>query len=548
MPGASGVPVPAVAAAIGRADVGIVVVDGFERLNLLDGWLRNEFLVALPADVTTVLVGRRPPNLAWRTASGWRHLLGELHLGPMNNIDAAALVGRRDLPPDTARRVVRLGHGHPLALELLAEAFARRPDLDLPDGPPAEVLEELFEVLLDDLDPGERRTVESAAVLRRVTLPLLQAVLTGPDPGGPVPDVQQAWRVLRQLPFTVTTASGLELQPIARQAVAGALEIRDPARVRQLRRQAAMAVLRTADRAPTWEATADLLYLVQNPLIRNSYLPPGDHQHPVEAAARDDLPAVLGIAARHDGPAGAALVEAWWRAHRAGFVVGRGPDGEVTAFSVVVALDEVDSGLAATDPVLAAFLDDVRRRPLPAGGSALLHRRALGLRRGEDPSPELGAMVVDLKRRYLEMRPELARVYVALAGWRQQAAVMRSLGFGRTGGQVRIGEVDVQPCALDFGPGSVDGWLQRHVLAEAAEPRPAPDARTTAPPVFTRLSAREREVLTVLAEGVTNNELADRLFISERTANRHLSNIFTKLGVRNRTAAARIAIEAGLSG
>jgi len=309
-----------------------------------------------------------------------------------------------------------------------------------------------------------------------------------------------------------------------------------------------MAVLRTADRAPTWEATADLLYLVQNPLIRNSYLPPGDHQHPVEAAARDDLPAVLGIAARHDGPAGATLVEAWWRAHRADFVVCRGPDGEVTAFSVVVALDEVDSGLAATDPVLAAFLDDVRRRPSPAGGSALLHRRALGLRRGEDPSPELGAMVVDLKRRYLEMRPELARVYAALAGWRQQAAVMRSLGFGRTGGQVRIGEVDLQPCVLDFGPRSVDGWLQRHVVAEAAEPRLAPDARAVAPPVFTRLSAREREVLSVLAEGVTNNELADRLFISERTANRHLSNIFTKLGVRNRTAAARIAIEAGLSG
>ena len=49
------------------------------------------------------------------------------------------------------------------------------------------------------------------------------------------------------------------------------------------------------------------------------------------------------------------------------------------------------------------------------------------------------------------------------------------------------------------------------------------------------LSAREREVLAALAEGLTNRELADRLFISERTANRHLSNIFVKLGVRNRT-------------
>jgi DNA-binding NarL/FixJ family response regulator len=48
-------------------------------------------------------------------------------------------------------------------------------------------------------------------------------------------------------------------------------------------------------------------------------------------------------------------------------------------------------------------------------------------------------------------------------------------------------------------------------------------------------------VLTVLAEGVTNQELADRLFISERTANRHLSNIFTKLGVSSRAAATAYA-------
>ena len=85
------------------------------------------------------------------------------------------------------------------------------------------------------------------------------------------------------------------------------------------------------------------------------------------------------------------------------------------------------------------------------------------------------------------------------------------------------------------------------MLAEATATAPARSAAAAAP-VFARLSAREREVLAVLAEGVTNQELADRLFISERTANRHLSNIFTKLGVRTRTAAARVAIEAGLTG
>ena len=183
----------AAAAALDRADVGTLVVDSYERLNLLDGWLRNDFLVALPADLTTVIVGRRPPNVAWRTAAGWRQLIAELVVGPMDDADARLLVERRGLPTEAAAKVVRHGRGHPLALELLAEALARHPQLELSGGPPAEVVEELFDVLLDDLDPVERRSVESAAVLRRVTQPLLAAVLAD-DPL----DTEQSWRALRE--------------------------------------------------------------------------------------------------------------------------------------------------------------------------------------------------------------------------------------------------------------------------------------------------------------------------------------------------------------
>src|SRR6476660_8832325 len=69
---ALGGPTPPSATAAGEqvADVGVdvVVIDSFERLNLLDGWIRNELIRALPATVTTLLVGRRGPNAAWRTA------------------------------------------------------------------------------------------------------------------------------------------------------------------------------------------------------------------------------------------------------------------------------------------------------------------------------------------------------------------------------------------------------------------------------------------------------------------------------------------------
>ena len=59
----------------------------------------------------------------------------------------------------------------------------------------------------------------------------------------------------------------------------------------------------------------------------------------------------------------------------------------------------------------------------------------------------------------------------------------------------------------------------------------------------TSLSAREREVLTLLAAGRSNREIAERLVVSPHTVARHVEHIYAKLGVSNRTAAAAYAYE-----
>ena len=61
------------------------------------------------------------------------------------------------------------------------------------------------------------------------------------------------------------------------------------------------------------------------------------------------------------------------------------------------------------------------------------------------------------------------------------------------------------------------------------------------------LSPRELEVLQLLATGRTNREIAAELVVSERTVDRHVSNIFTKLDVSTRTAAAAYAFEQRLT-
>jgi DNA-binding NarL/FixJ family response regulator len=60
------------------------------------------------------------------------------------------------------------------------------------------------------------------------------------------------------------------------------------------------------------------------------------------------------------------------------------------------------------------------------------------------------------------------------------------------------------------------------------------------------LTSREVEVLGLVAEGLTNEEVAQRLYLSPRTIQRHLNSIYHKLGVGSRTAATRFALEQGI--
>ena len=61
------------------------------------------------------------------------------------------------------------------------------------------------------------------------------------------------------------------------------------------------------------------------------------------------------------------------------------------------------------------------------------------------------------------------------------------------------------------------------------------------------LTAREAEVLALVAQGKTNRQIADQLVISEKTVASHLSHMFTKLGLTSRAAATAYAYEHGLT-
>jgi DNA-binding NarL/FixJ family response regulator len=87
----------------------------------------------------------------------------------------------------------------------------------------------------------------------------------------------------------------------------------------------------------------------------------------------------------------------------------------------------------------------------------------------------------------------------------------------------------------------VDPTIAGKIFSQVAQSNPAPDTS-----IADSLSERELEVLRLMARGLANADIAQRLYLSEGTVKNYVSSVFTKLGVSDRTQAALIALRYGL--
>jgi DNA-binding NarL/FixJ family response regulator len=145
---------------------------------------------------------------------------------------------------------------------------------------------------------------------------------------------------------------------------------------------------------------------------------------------------------------------------------------------------------------------------------------------------------IEATRRIRAAQPEVA--VVVLTSFSDRDRILRALDAGAAGYLLKDAEPSELARAIDAaarGEAPLDPKAARALLSA----RRAPDATET-------LSAREREVLAMVGEGLPNKLIAQRLAISEKTVKAHLTNVYRQIGVSDRTQAALWAQRHGITG
>ncbi|MEV7583727.1 response regulator transcription factor [Streptomyces erythrochromogenes] len=219
-----------------------------------------------------------------------------------------------------------------------------------------------------------------------------------------------------------------------------------------------------------------------------------------------------------------------------------GPVAQGQPLRVVVADDQA----AVREPLAAvlALAEGIEVVAAAANGTEVLEAVAAG---------PVDVVLMDLRMPVMDgiettrllagEHPEVA--VVVLTTFADDDSILGALGAGARGYLTKnAGRQDITRAirAAAAGQSVLDREVQDRLLATLRTNAPPPDR-----PLPDDLTPREREVLALIGQGLSNRGIAERLFISEATVKTHINNLFAKAGIRDRADAVRRAIASGLA-
>jgi DNA-binding NarL/FixJ family response regulator len=154
---------------------------------------------------------------------------------------------------------------------------------------------------------------------------------------------------------------------------------------------------------------------------------------------------------------------------------------------------------------------------------------------------------VEATRRITAAHPSVA--VVVLTTYSDDESITTALQAGARGYLTKdAGRAEITAAlrAVAAGQSTFDAAVSRRLVAALAVPSPPPASPAVSSPPPAGLTGREAEVLTLIARGLANADIAAALFIGESTVKTHINNLFHKIGVRSRPEAIRYAYSSGI--
>ena len=391
----------------------VLVVDGYERLGPVDGWVRDRLLPRLPASAVTVIAGRLPPRPEWRADAAWSEVLRVISLRNLDPDASRSYLDKRGVPAFRQAEILVTTHGHPLTLSLVVDVLTREPDLALTTVP-TELVSGLLESLVSGVPSAvHRRTLEVSAVARTTTEGLLRDVL------GDTGDPHTLFRWLAGLSVTEIRVDGVLPHDLVRDLLDADLRWRDPEGYRTVFRavrEHALGRVRSTEGRQQQLAIADLKFLFRN--LRSVLSPVawgawGDH-YPDQAALAEHL-AIVELIRAAEGDRSAALAQHWLDRQPWGFHVIRGPGGLLRGVVALLDLTSASDQDRDADPGTAAAWNHVElTAPVRAGELVTQCRFIVDAETYQGPSPTLNAVPILTLQRQLTT-PHLAWDFLTLA-------------------------------------------------------------------------------------------------------------------------------------